>query len=386
MTRGSLVVAGTGIMSVGQITLETQGWIEQADVVVYCVADPATEVWVRSHSRASRDLYTQYGNDKRRIDTYHSMVEMMVSPVREGKTVCALFYGHPGVFVHPGHKAIEILRAEGYPARMLPAVSALDCLFSDVGIDPSVVGCFTYEATDLLLRRRPLEVESHGVIWQIGCVGDFGFNFSGYNNRYLDVLVDYLEEAYEPEHEVVHYQGAQYPVCPPVVERLALRDLRTAKVSGISTLYLPPVAVRPIDGELAAKLDLHLAAGSNGGQRLVRRPPPQPDGVPVAKPAGRYPYYMPTYEDSRLADYIARLAVDPRLLDEHLKDPERAARLHGGLDDDERRALVSGHSGRIRLAMKDRAPVASILHAVHDAEPDNAGAELLRTATVAPRG
>jgi len=35
--------------------------------------------------------------------------------------------------------------------------------------------------------------DGHVVVWQIGCVGDLGFNFGGYDNRNQGLLVDYLE-------------------------------------------------------------------------------------------------------------------------------------------------------------------------------------------------
>ena len=52
------------------------------------------------------------------MQTYEEMVDVMVETVRAGKTVCAVFYGHPGVFVLPTHRAIATLRAEGFKAMM----------------------------------------------------------------------------------------------------------------------------------------------------------------------------------------------------------------------------------------------------------------------------
>ena len=37
---------------------------------------------------------------------------------------------------------------------MLPAISAEDCLFADVGIDPAMTGCQSYEATDFMINGR----------------------------------------------------------------------------------------------------------------------------------------------------------------------------------------------------------------------------------------
>ena len=97
--------------------------------------------------------------------------QVMLRDVRAGHVVLGIFYGHPGVFVSPSHRAIAIAREEGYKARMLPGVSAEDYLFADLGFDPACEGCVTYEASDLLIRNRPLNPSSHNIIWQVGAIG-----------------------------------------------------------------------------------------------------------------------------------------------------------------------------------------------------------------------
>jgi precorrin-2 methylase len=63
-----------------------------------------------------------------------------MTAVREGLNVCAAFYGHPGVFVYASHQSIRLARAEGFEAQMLPGISAEDCVFADLGIDPENMG------------------------------------------------------------------------------------------------------------------------------------------------------------------------------------------------------------------------------------------------------
>lgn len=41
------------------------------------------------------------------------MIERILQSVRSGGMTCAIFYGHPGVFVYPAHEAIRRARAEG---------------------------------------------------------------------------------------------------------------------------------------------------------------------------------------------------------------------------------------------------------------------------------
>lgn len=208
---GRLIIVGSGIRAVGQFTLEAQGHIKEANKVFYCVANPVTERWIEEQNPNAYDLYRLYGNDKPRQITYTQMAEILLAHVRQGYRVVGVFYGHPGVFVNPSHRAVAIAREEGHHAIMLAGVSAEDCLYADLGIDPSRVGCQVLEATDLLLRRRTLLPDSHVILFQVGSVGDMGFNFGGFANRNFGVLVDHLEEVYGADHKLTHYVAPQYP-------------------------------------------------------------------------------------------------------------------------------------------------------------------------------
>jgi hypothetical protein len=362
--KGSLVCIGSGIKSVGHFTLESQGWIRKADLVLYCVADPATEIWIKKNAPDSFDLYTLYGNDKRRINTYRQMTGMMVDKARAGLNVCAVFYGHPGIFVLPTHEAISTLREEGIPAQMLAGVSALDCLFADIGVDPAHDGCQMVEATDLLLRQRPILSDGHVVIWQVGCIGDLGFRFSGYDNRNFALFIDYLLEFYTADQEVVHYVAAQFPVCASLVERLTIEALRSATITGISTLYIPPVRKKATVPEMAWKMGLKIKGQALPYEALAElraakaKAAAEADGQPArASNVRRVPVtpYLPSKPDSGLAEAIAILAQDPFILAEFRRDPDDACRSYFDLTAEEHAALVARNPGRIRTVMKDTA-------------------------------
>ena len=168
MAKGKLVVVGSGIKAVGQFTLEAQAHIQQANIVLYAAADPVTDMWIEKQNPNSFDLYQHYANDKNRIVTYVQMVERMLDEVRAGKYVCAVFYGHPGVFASPSHNTIAIARREGYEAEMLPGISAEDCLYADLDVDPSIPRLQIFEATDLLLRQRRIDPTMNLIVFQVG--------------------------------------------------------------------------------------------------------------------------------------------------------------------------------------------------------------------------
>ena len=99
--------------------------------------------------------------------TYYQMAEVMLYPIRHGKKVVTIYYGHPGIFVFASHRAIKIAHKQGLQAKMLPAVSALDCLFADLGVDPSFPGMQVLEATDFLIRNRQVLTDEHLVLFQV---------------------------------------------------------------------------------------------------------------------------------------------------------------------------------------------------------------------------
>lgn len=254
--KGSLIVVGSGIKSVAHLTMEAKARIEWADQVLICVADGVTDSHVRQLNPNTEDLHVYYGQDKRRRVTYRDMADRICWYVRQGLNVVVVMYGHPGVFVNPTFAAMNDLRAEGYHCEMTPGVSAEDCLIADLEIDPATEGMQTYEATAFLVRNVIIDVRVPLVLWQVGVVGESGFERKGFDNHNLHVLVERLSELYSPEHEVVIYEAAQHPLADPRIWVYRLCDLGIDDVTGISTMFVPPKGPAVSDLEMAKRLGL----------------------------------------------------------------------------------------------------------------------------------
>jgi hypothetical protein len=202
----------------------------------------------------AKSLVGLYGVGKNRGETYREIVETILAPVRAGRKVCAAFYGHPGVFVLPAHEAIRRARLEGLGAGMLPAISAEDCLFAEVGFDPGS-GCQSYEATDLLIHRRTIDPSAYLVLWQVAWLGNVRYSPTP-SREHLPVLVEYLQRFYPPEHEVILYEASPYPVGGGQIVRLALSELPAADVAPMATLCIPPAEARPADRGVLERLGM----------------------------------------------------------------------------------------------------------------------------------
>lgn len=253
---GSLVVVGTGMRLAQQCSPEARDAIEAADVVYSMGGDHIAQLWLERLNANAISLQPLYREGRSRTDTYEAMTETILEGVRAGKRVCAAFYGHPGVFVTPSHRAIRRARAEGFEAHMLPGVSAEDCLYADLGVDPGALGWQSYEATDFIVNARKIDTTAALVIWQIAVAGDLSFRVFEPDPRRLAVLEEVLLEDYPPDHSVIVYEAATLPVTGGKQQSLPLRELHTATVSQLSTLYIPPLArPRPSPARLALLKD-----------------------------------------------------------------------------------------------------------------------------------
>jgi hypothetical protein len=162
------------------------------------------------------------------------------------------FYGHPGVFAKAPHDAIAQARAEGYAAHMEPGISAEDCLYADLGIDPGRVGCQHYEASQLLFYRRALDPSAYLVLWQVGIAGDRTYRRFATSAAHRQLLVDRLCETYPADHPVTVYEAATLPITAPRMETVALRGLAGTPLHMHSTLVVPPcVALQRHEAMLA---------------------------------------------------------------------------------------------------------------------------------------
>jgi hypothetical protein len=161
------------------------------------------------------------------------------------------------VAAHPPFLILELANALDIRVTVLPGISAIDAILADLRIDPVVHGVQMYEATDLLLRRRPLQSEVPAIIWQIGPLETCLHSMAVSRPERFSRLIAHLRQYYPPRHEVVAIYCSPHPILPPAIFRFALEDMGeyAQEIHAGFTLYVPPAASRPIqDYDLLAKL------------------------------------------------------------------------------------------------------------------------------------
>ena len=123
---------------------------------------------------------------------------------------------------------------------MEPGISAEDCLYADLGIDPGRYGCQHFEASQLLYCERRIDPAGYLVLWQVGVIGNRSVGPLANALAWRALLVERLGQDYPLEHEVIVYRGATLPIEQPRIQRMTLRGLAKAGLTAEETVVLPP--------------------------------------------------------------------------------------------------------------------------------------------------
>ena len=144
------------------------------------------------------------------------------------------------VFVSPSKTILRYAPDLGLKAKMLPAVSSLDCMLVDLGVDPSE-GLMMYECNEMLLYRRPLLTDMHCIIWQPGSVESEVFTKRiNLPERFLR-LKAYLLQFYPRDHVVTIITCSLNPIVESKLTKVPLDELETINIQmhAGSTMYIP---------------------------------------------------------------------------------------------------------------------------------------------------
>ncbi len=237
---GSLVLVGSGIKFLSHLTTEAKLYIERADKVLYLLNEPAMQQWVQKTNSTAESLDPLYIKYPLRSDCYKAITDYILETLYKQQNVCVVLYGHPTVFAEPGLNAVIQARKVGYDARALPGISAEDCLFADLLINPGSCGCQSFEATDFLVYGRKWDPNSHLLLWQVGIIGILEHTIDQKNSKALHALVQHLNKYYLSNHEVILYEAAQYTGFEAKIYKFPLEQLPSTIISRTATLYVPP--------------------------------------------------------------------------------------------------------------------------------------------------
>ncbi len=238
--EGRLTIVGTGLQ-LGHLTIEAKNAIEGSKKLLYLIDDAITENYLIKLNNTAESLIGFYQEGKDRLQTYEEIVNYILKTLDEKKDLCVAFYGHPGVFTYPSHKAIKLAKERGYKAKMLPGISTEDMLFAELGIDPGTYGLQSFEATAFLINNNKIDPSCYVVLWQIGVLGLRKYTQNINVTSELQKLLNILLQFYPKEHEIILYQASTHRIIESVIITEQLQNLAKIEFDPISSLIIMPL-------------------------------------------------------------------------------------------------------------------------------------------------
>ncbi|MHC4064921.1 MAG: SAM-dependent methyltransferase [Planctomycetota bacterium] len=254
-----IFIVGLGVLNIDQITGDTERAIRRSNEVLYVDTGVATRTYLAGLCPRVTSLFeTSYEEAGHRLNAYHHMAARVLDAALDHPPVTFAMHGHPIVGAYAPFLIRDMATVLALEVAVLPGVSAMDCLFAELMVDPCVAGMQMYEATDLLLRRRPLQADVHALIWQIGCVETSLHTRHVSKPVRFERLRSHLLRFYPARHYVSAVYSTPHPLMPSTVHRFALRDLcdYAHVLHPGFTLFIPAAIDRPIeDHELLRQID-----------------------------------------------------------------------------------------------------------------------------------
>lgn len=264
----SLIIVGLGIKFFAHLTKESEAVLKQADKVLYLTNDDHYEAFIKDVNPNSESLEPYYFSHEQRSESYRAIKEKILSDLKQVKTLCFAVYGHPTFFVQTTTELYEEAKQLGHQVTVLPAVSSLDCLLTDLSINPGDRGMQIYDATNVLAYRKQLDWSSHVLIYQLGALGSNDHSRSQTMlQRRVKFFSEFLAKQLRCDPPIVIYESSQLPRRSSKIIHTTLSQLHQAQISPLATIYIPPVIQSRRDPQLAALLreaDLDTAAEEAG--------------------------------------------------------------------------------------------------------------------------
>lgn len=246
-----IAIVGTGIVGSHQLTREAEEVIRRCRRTFVIESGYGIPAYLATLCPEVTELASLYEPGLNRLPTYRRMAAAVVSAAAKESPVCLATYGHPWIYCYPTTLITRAAPLLGLHVEVFPGVSSFDTLLVDVGVDIAHHGVQMYEATDLLLRHRPLQNDVACVIWQPTVVGDPTHHEGSYPADQFGTLQEYLLRFYPATHQVMIVTTKTHPMTRSVLQRLRLGELSAelAKSPRVGTLYIPPLHERAVADE-----------------------------------------------------------------------------------------------------------------------------------------
>lgn len=248
-----IYIAGTGTVGYRQLTEEVKEAFKKSETIYLLHHQELVKEYLDEEFARVVDVSDEYNEEEVRSNTYQRIADRVLEGAlgEHSGPVTFATYGHPMLFVDSSRILMEEAPSRDLDVEVMPGTSALDCLYTDIGLDPAINGLQIYDATDILVREADLNPRTPAMILQIGSVESVLYSTRKSKPERFTNIKNHLQQFYPDDHEVYLLQTATFPISDSEQTGFELQNFDTEQVSEqvrhIHTLYIPPYEVRSVE-------------------------------------------------------------------------------------------------------------------------------------------
>jgi len=252
-------IVGLGVKGIEHVTRETESACRRSNEILAVANLPAVLTYLKSLCLRVTDLHPlSYEEDENRLKAYDTMSAMVLAAALDHAPVMFATYGHPLIYVYPTRQIVDAAPYFGLTVRVLAGISSLDTMLIDLDVDPAMHGLQMYEATDLLVKQRPLQPDVPCLLWQVGAIESVLYSTAPSRPDRFRRIRNYLLRFYSPDHELRAVYSSHHPLLDSSIIKFKLADMEShyEDLHQGLTVYIPPVTARPVaDMDLGSKIE-----------------------------------------------------------------------------------------------------------------------------------
>jgi uncharacterized protein YabN with tetrapyrrole methylase and pyrophosphatase domain len=242
MTQKGIIIVGSGIKVPGQLTIEAIAALRRASEVWTNVPEPEHAELASKIGQSPHSLWPFYRPDRPRIENYKTIVTHLLGRASASSQVAYLTQGHPLVLDRVTTELILQGGEVGIPVTVLPGISSIDTILSDILYEPAK-GLQIFDATTFVRRDMKIDGRAGLLLLQPGVFGvDMPRLTSDAPAPRLSALRDALSKTYPSDHPAVLIRTATATMTEREF-RTSVGDLGSVPsvALGASTLWVPPL-------------------------------------------------------------------------------------------------------------------------------------------------
>jgi precorrin-6B methylase 1 len=204
MPGPDLILLGYGVDDTLQLTVQTQRLLTQTGKVYSVSLPPALARFLKSQRIEIEDLTDRFTPGRPFSECYLDVADHLIRRTAEEQPVCFLAPGNP-MFLNSLNRFLFMqAQQRGLEVQVLPGISQIDAIISDIGLDVGTFGLQVFDARRLVTRRQAINAAVPLILVQLAGFGAETVSEpegappeSGY-----DELAAYLAQFYPADHLV----------------------------------------------------------------------------------------------------------------------------------------------------------------------------------------